>query len=764
VSARTVLAGYSVIMGACAVALVAMPGWRGPGWAVVGALSVAAIRYGVHRNAPRRRTGWLYLAGAVAASTVASVAAAVLGPLPVPAMVVTAVPHAAMVPLTFLALMCLARSGNPTRDRAALVDALTVTLSLALVVWVTVIRPYLPETEPLELAAAIGHTVAAVLLLALVLRLLLSRRRTVAIALLTAGAGGALAADLIAAAAHIGAAPVAREATVVGWLVFYAAWGAAALHPSMARLTSSHARLERRISLRRWFIMAATSLVGPVVLVGQAVAGQVADVELVAAGWSVVILLNLASVTDAANAHGRSLSHRERHDTLTGLANRGVFAHRLRAALARRGETGDAVGVMIIDLDEFTLLNDTLGQSVGDEILVTAARRLARVMGEGDLAARFGGDEFAVLVAAPAGPAALEVYAARVAAALVEPIRYDGRPIVVTASIGVAWGGLDDPGDDLLTQAGLALRAARSAGRGQYRHYSADVHGPMVERIRLREALTRAVEEHAFTLRYQPIVALADGSTVGFEALVRWTEPDRGPVEPVEFIALAEEAGLIGPIGEWVLRSALAAAARWHRADPAAPYVSVNVSAHQVRVPGFAARVGRELALAGLPPGSLMLELTESVLLREDDGVWAELAMLRDSGVRLALDDFGTGYSSLSYLVQTPIDVIKIDKSFIRSLSAPRQRVIVDGVVRLAATLGLRVVAEGIESPGARDLLGAMGCPYGQGYLYSVPLTGPEAFRWICGERTFTVPAEDQASAGTAPASRSASSSTPLGT
>jgi diguanylate cyclase (GGDEF)-like protein len=732
VSARTVMAGYSVIMGTSGVALVALPAWRGVGWAAVGALSVGAILLGVRRHRPRPGRGWYFLASAVATATVAAGASRLFAPLPVPAMVVIGALHVAIVPLTFTALVCLARSGNPTRDRAALVDALTVTLSLVLLAWVALIRPELPHATPLDLVVAVVRTLAAALVLALVLRLFLSRRRTVAIALLTTGAAGALAADLVATVASVGTGP--REAAVVGGLVFYAAWGAAALHPSMARLAPSHERLERRISLRRWFIMAATSLVGPAVLVAQAATGRVADVELVAAVWSGIILLNLASVTDAANAHGRSLSHRERHDTLTGLLNRGLFAHRLRAALARRRTGGDPIGVMIIDLDEFTLLNDTLGHSVGDEILVTAARRLSRVIADRDLAARFGGDEFAVLVAAPVGPAALEAYAARVGAALAEPILYDGRPITVTASIGVAWSGADGAGDDLLTRAGLALRAARSSGRGRYRSYSADVHGPMVERIRLRGALTKAVEEHAFTVRYQPIVVLASGATVGFEALVRWTEPDRGPVEPVEFIALAEEVGLIEPIGEWVLRSAVAAAAHWHRADPRAPYVSVNVSAHQVRVPGFAARVNRELTQAGLPPGNLMLELTESVLLREDDTVWAELAMLRDNGVRLALDDFGTGYSSLSYLVQTPIDVIKIDKSFIHSLSAPRQRVIVDGVVRLAATLGLRVVAEGIESAADRDLLGEMGCPYGQGYLYSIPLTGPEAFRWICGD------------------------------
>jgi EAL domain-containing protein (putative c-di-GMP-specific phosphodiesterase class I) len=254
----------------------------------------------------------------------------------------------------------------------------------------------------------------------------------------------------------------------------------------------------------------------------------------------------------------------------------------------------------------------------------------------------------------------------------------------------------------------------------------------MVERMRLREALARAVTEGAFALQFQPIVVLDTSATVGFEALVRWEHPTRGLVAPSEFIALAEETGLIEPIGDLVLRTAVAAAVRWSVATPSEAYVSVNVSARQFRTPGFAERVDRVLTAAGLPPSLLMLEITESVLMREVDHVWGELATLRNTGVRLAIDDFGTGFSSLSYLEQTPIDVIKIDKSFVNTLvTSDRQRTVVEGIVLMAEKLGLHVVAEGIETEAERDLLAEMRCPYGQGYLYAVPLTDAEATSYL---------------------------------
>ena len=459
-----------------------------------------------------------------------------------------------------------------------------------------------------------------------------------------------------------------------------------------------------------------------------------------------------------ANRH--SLAHRERHDTLTGLANRSLFAERLTAIMATPPESRPNAAILLIDLDGFKLLNDTMGHAVGDEVLVAVARRLARNLGRHDVAARFGGDEFAVLIVPgpPVDGAAeqeaddLSSTVSRIAVALARPVTYAGRSIRVTASIGVATvadatgrrrdGGrsaaADRSAQDLLGHAGLALQAAQAAGPGQWCRYESDLHGLMVERMRLRSALDRAVTEGSFVLQYQPIVALDTGQTAGFEALVRWEHPTRGVIGPSEFIQVAEETGLIEAIGDWVLHRAVTTAAGWHRTMPPGVYVSVNVSAHQLRqgrnpnIAGFAEKVDRELAAAGLPPENLMLELTESVLLGEEDQVWAELTTLRNTGVRLAIDDFGTGFSSMRYLLHTPIDVIKIDKSFVSGVAtSPRRQAVVDGIVRLGQALGLRVVAEGIETAVDRDVLATMGCPYGQGFLYSAALGPTEAHRWL---------------------------------
>src|SRR5690606_9004969 len=363
----------------------------------------------------------------------------------------------------------------------------------------------------------------------------------------------------------------------------------------------------------------------------------------------------------------------------------------------------------------------------------------------------------------------LDEVVGRIAAALTEPVTYAGRAIRVTASIGVATAAEavaarasgeklspDRFAHDLLRHAGLALQSAQVAGRGRWCRYESELHGAMVERMRLRSALDRAVTDGSFVLEYQPIVALESGATVGFEALVRWEHPTRGVIGPAEFIHVAEETGLIEAIGDWVLHRAVTAAAGWHRTMPPGVYVSVNVSAHQLRAGsegtsvGFAERVDRELAAAGLPPQNLMIELTESVLL-DEDRAWAELTALRNAGVRLAIDDFGTGFSSMSYLLHTPIEVIKLDKSFVGSIStSPRQRALVDGIVRLGATLGLQVIAEGIETADDRDILLSMGCPYGQGFLYSGALGSAEAHRWLAAQ-TSTPPAEAEPSDGATP-------------
>jgi diguanylate cyclase (GGDEF)-like protein/PAS domain S-box-containing protein len=421
----------------------------------------------------------------------------------------------------------------------------------------------------------------------------------------------------------------------------------------------------------------------------------------------------------------RELSHQALHDALTGLPNRVLFHDRVREAVAQAAESGAEVAVLLVDLDDFTMVNDTSGHATGDGLLTAVGRRIAETLGD-QTVARVGGDEFAAVI--ESGATAAEEMAADVLAALNEPFRLGEATIGGSASIGIATMADASSVDELLRQADLALRLAKGAGKGRWRRYQAALHSAVLQRIEMRAALEQAVADLNFTVAYQPIVRVTDGETVGFEALVRWRHPTLGMVSPDEFIDVAEETGLIEPIGDWVLQQAIATATTW----PCAPYVSVNVSARQFRVPCFVDKVRKALAEASLPPERLMLEITERLLLRDDEQVWLDLTGLREMGVRIAIDDFGTGFSSLSYLQQVPIDVLKIDKTFTATVaSSARQQAIVDGIVRLAQTLNLEVVAEGIETEADRDLLRVIKCPYGQGYLYSQPLAPEDVAGWL---------------------------------
>ncbi len=446
------------------------------------------------------------------------------------------------------------------------------------------------------------------------------------------------------------------------------------------------------------------------------------------------LVITLRDVTERRRLESE-LTHRVFHDAMTGLANRVLFHDRLGHALARGARDGSVVGVLFIDLDDFKKVNDTLGHAVGDQLLIGVAHRIAGALRADDTAARLGGDEFAALVENVQDPGAVEETAQRILAALAEPIPLDdGSELTAVASIGITTTPEADTADELLRQADLALYVAKGAGKNQWRRYQGHLHSAMVERLELRSALDHAVHEGHFLLAYQPIVDLTTDEPEGFEALVRWHHPTRGVIAPAEFIEVAEESGLVVPMGRWVLDQALHTVAQWRRILPRnrRPYVSVNVSVRQFREPGFAEQVMQALAYAGVPPQALMLELTETLLAGDHDEIWADLTVLRDQGVRVAVDVFGAGYSSLGYLRHRPIDVVKIDKSFVDDMvQSPERLALVTGIVTLANSLGLTVIAEGIESPTHRDLLARLGCRLGQGYLYSSPVDGTEALSQI---------------------------------
>jgi diguanylate cyclase (GGDEF)-like protein/PAS domain S-box-containing protein len=438
------------------------------------------------------------------------------------------------------------------------------------------------------------------------------------------------------------------------------------------------------------------------------------------------LVLTVRDVTEQRQLEEK-LKHQAFHDALTGLPNRLLFQDRISRQVASARRDGETVGVLFVDLDDFKVVNDTMGHGVGDELLAAVGVRLSGLIRDCDTAARLGGDEFALLIGSATDSAAVEAAAERVVAAFGEPFALAAGAVLTPVTVGVATTADSADTDELLRHADLALYAAKAAGKRQWRRYQPVLSAGLVRRRELQAALEEAVARSAFTLAYQPIVTLTSGELAGFEALIRWPHPQWGMMQPDQFIALAEETGQIVPIGSWVLTRAAADLARWRR-GPRGLYISVNVSARQFSAPGFVDGVRRVLATSGLEPGALMLELTESVLLRRDERMHADLAELKAIGVRLAIDDFGTGYSSLSYLRELPIDVLKMDKSFVDGIAVSEQRLaLAEGIVQIARTLRLEVIAEGIESDIQRDLLTSMGCQFGQGYLLAMPMPPGQA-------------------------------------
>ena len=455
------------------------------------------------------------------------------------------------------------------------------------------------------------------------------------------------------------------------------------------------------------------------------------------------LVITIRDVTERRRLEA-DLAHQAFHDTLTGLANRALFQNRLEQAAVAAEVIRSTVGVLFVDLDDFKEVNDSLGHAAGDQLLVAVGRRIVEVAGPLNTAARTGGDEFAVLIEHVTSPEDIEQIAAGIVAALTEPIEVsDGTGglhlVSGAASVGVAISSDADGITELLRRADVAMYVAKTDGKSTWRGYQDELHEAMMLRLEMRSALVEAVPGNQMRLRFQPIVDLPTGMVIGMEALVRWQHPARGLLGPNEFIELSEENGSVVAIGGWVLREALHHFAGWRRRPEGnlLRYVSVNVSARQFRTPGFVDQVRSVLVETSSRPEWLLLEITESLVLHDADQVWADLRELREMGVRIAIDDFGTGYSSLSYLSQMPVDVLKIDKSFIDDiLHSNQQMALVETIVSLARTLDLAVVAEGIELDGHRQALVGMGCPYGQGYLFSKPVTPDEFHVWLNASTT----------------------------
>jgi diguanylate cyclase (GGDEF)-like protein len=418
------------------------------------------------------------------------------------------------------------------------------------------------------------------------------------------------------------------------------------------------------------------------------------------------------------------LKHQALHDSLTSLANRVLFTDHVEQALNRLSRDDHSVAVLFLDLDDFKTVNDSLGHAAGDDLLVAVAHRLRGACRPGDSVARLGGDEFAVLLERIAYPGEAVDVAERVISRVGEPFFVDSQEINTRVSIGIAFGSYGHEPTQLLRNADAAMYAAKKRGKGHCRVFEAGMHTEMIRRLELQSDLQRAIERGELSVEYQPIVIIATGEITGFEALIRWSHPSRGETMPSAFVPFAEETGLIVELGGWVLREACRQAGRWeHSTSRGKLTVSVNLSPRQLMAPDLVSDIQKALEDFSVDPARLVLEITENVLMKE--GVHATLDELKKLGVGLAIDDFGTGYSSLSYLDRLPVDIIKVDKSFVDRLAdgTADESPLVRTVIGLGESLGLQTIVEGIETAGQYERLKELGCEMGQGFFLAEPLT-----------------------------------------
>jgi diguanylate cyclase (GGDEF)-like protein/PAS domain S-box-containing protein len=446
------------------------------------------------------------------------------------------------------------------------------------------------------------------------------------------------------------------------------------------------------------------------------------------------MVVTIRDITER-KAFEQQLMQQAFYDALTGLPNRVLFRDRLQQALVRASRRKTPIGLLFLDLDNFKLVNDSLGHPAGDKLLTEAAARLRDCVRAQDTVARLGGDEFVVIVELLTGQEDAIIVAKAIGHQFSRPFMLEGREIVVTASIGIA---ISDAGqehaENLLRDADIAMYRAKSGGQSRYVVFDPSMQTDSLARLELENDLRNALDHGELRVYFQPIVAMETGAFTEVEALVRWQHPTRGLVSPGEFIPIAEETGLIIPLGLWVLEQACHQVVAWHKqfADKPPLMLSVNLSPRQFQQPSLVADVLRALNVSGLPASCLKLEITEGVIMRDVEATIRTLWKLKELGLQLAIDDFGTGYSSLSYLKRLPVDVLKIDRSFVQGIGKNQEdTAIVHATMMLAKSLNLKVTGEGIETAEQAALLGEWGCDRGQGYLYSKPLDGQTAGRLL---------------------------------
>lgn len=720
---------------------------------LVGLSSAAAIVIGVRINHPARRRPWFLMAAGQllwsVADAVFSFDATILGNdrFPSPADPI----YLAGYPAVAVGLYFLIRGRRPRRDVAGLLDSAILTTALGLLSWVLLASPTIDNYEDSWLAAtvAVAYPIGDIIIIGMVIRLITTPGgRTTSLRLLIAAIVALLAVDTLATASGLLTFDSTGAINFL-WLTSYVLWGASALHPSMHDLSQPTRVEDGPFTRKRLIALTIAVLVAPAILAVEVLTNQRLDVWAVVVGSVVmfvlvVVRMNLAINRMATANRQRSiaqdaLAHQAAHDSLTGLPNRSSAIGAIRSALLRLNHGAGLVGLLFVDLDGFKSVNDTLGHRVGDELLQAVAKRMQANVRVDDVVARFGGDEFVVLLEGLDSEQDAVWVAERLIGALSSPFTLSrAYPTKVGASVGIAFtrGDVRDP-DVLLHEADLAVYRAKRAGRGRTEVFSPQLREHLASRTSFERDLRRAISNDELVLHYQPIVHTGTGEVHGYEALVRWQRPGLGLLSPAEFIPVAEESDLICELGNWVCHTATLQLAAWNVITGTTDLVmAVNISARHLARPRIATDIREALMASGVRASQMIIEVTETAVIDDAAGMF-NLDELHELGIMIAIDDFGTGYSSIARLEHLPVDILKIDRHFLEP-GNPKSEVLLRLMVDTAHALGLSTIAEGVEIEDQRRLLDQIGCEFGQGYLLGRPVPHPSVEPRINADRTLT--------------------------
>ncbi len=754
---------YILIGGICMVAgYFALPGPTSQNamYQFIGVASVVCILVGIRLHHPRDRLSWFLIALGGTCLTLGDATENIYHQilhLAVPVPSVADAFYLAGYPFIFAGVLRLTRNPNHAARREDYTDAAIVALGALAISWEFLMNSYVhdPSLTVFGKLVALAYPIIDIALVFVVFRSFLfgstkqTFRKLLAASLICLFLAD-FAYDLLVLHHQYHTANLVDGL----FLATYVLIGVAALHPSIGQTPPAPEKLVPSVyraetnGTRRIPIVAFAGFIPPTILLVASEYKLDLNVPVMAglcvAVYALIFLRmmwlieQITGQTREIAEHARALeaSHRKRdalegdlrhlafHDELTGLANRALLHDRVEHALTSAPRTGRTVALCFGDLDGFKTVNDTLGHHVGDSVLIRASRLLSSIVRPNDTVARLGGDEFAVLMVDVERPETVVDFAHRIVNVLRNAPDFEGNQVGLSISVGVAFAEPGKTTEQLLSEADSAMYEAKEQGKNRVEVFQSSMRSRMLERLDLTNGFRWALGRSEFFLQYQPIVSLSDNRLAGFEALVRWSHPSLGVVAPLRFIPIAEETGFIVPLGRWVLVEACEQLAAWSRETNQELDLSVNLSRRQLISPHLADEVETALALSGLDPHRLILEITESVLMEDPEQAAKALAQLRETGIRIAVDDFGTGYSSLSHLQRFPVDVLKIDKSFIDPLvnTDPASSALVTAIIGLAQSLGLDVIAEGIEHQSQLHRLVDLGCDQGQGFLMARPL------------------------------------------